>query len=522
MTRYTHISLPAEIVIGKDILELVSSAMYIDPLTIYREYIQNAADSIDDARMAGILGADEAGRVDITLDVTGRAVKIRDNGSGVPNGEFAKRLTALGGSRKRSTTARGFRGIGRLAGLGYCQELIFRSRAIGDKAVQELRWECRIFKKLLSDHSYEGGINDLIREVVTVTELDADGWPEHFYEVELVKPIRIKNDLLLNGEEISLYLAQVAPVPFSPEFQFSGQIHAFLSQHLSSGEIEIYIGEASEPLYRPYRDTYAYGEDKQDTFSEPEFRIIEGQNGGTAAVLWLLHHGYHGSIPGREGVSGLRARKGNIQVGDQRIFADIFPEARFATWTVGEVHVVDDKVIPNGRRDEFEQNAHYSHLINHLTAVGDHIARMCRSSSVVRNRIKAFDIGALKVDEQLKILEQGAVAGTTAKSIVGDIRSEMFEIKRVTEASMLEEADRATLMKRYSVLEDRLGNAQTRTAAPDALADLPEVERAIVQRMITLVYECSANRVAAKSLVDRILARMGEGSGSRSSQDTLS
>ena len=30
--------------IGKDVLELVSSAMYINPMTVYREYVQNVAD----------------------------------------------------------------------------------------------------------------------------------------------------------------------------------------------------------------------------------------------------------------------------------------------------------------------------------------------------------------------------------------------------------------------------------------------------------------------------------------------
>ena len=37
-------------VVGKDVLELLSTAMYVDPLTIYREYVQNAADAIDEAR----------------------------------------------------------------------------------------------------------------------------------------------------------------------------------------------------------------------------------------------------------------------------------------------------------------------------------------------------------------------------------------------------------------------------------------------------------------------------------------
>ena len=30
-----------EVTVGKDILELLTSGMYLDPLTIYREYIQN-------------------------------------------------------------------------------------------------------------------------------------------------------------------------------------------------------------------------------------------------------------------------------------------------------------------------------------------------------------------------------------------------------------------------------------------------------------------------------------------------
>ncbi len=41
------------ITIGKDVLELLSSAMYVDPLTIYREYVQNAADAIDEIRANG-------------------------------------------------------------------------------------------------------------------------------------------------------------------------------------------------------------------------------------------------------------------------------------------------------------------------------------------------------------------------------------------------------------------------------------------------------------------------------------
>ncbi len=510
MNENVNIFLPGEVVVGKDILELVSSSMYVDPLTIYREYVQNSADSIEEAKTAGILGDNEAGRIDITIDTVGRTLKIRDNGTGVPNGEFAKRLLSIGGSQKRGTAARGFRGVGRLAGLGYCQEVVFRSRAAGDAVVQELRWDCRIFKRLLSEHAYHGTIHDIIQRVASVTALPSADWPEHFYEVELIKPIRIKSDILLNSEAIEFYLSQVGPVPFSPEFRFGAEIRSRLVEHLGClGEVEIYIDGADTPVYRPYGNDYACGEAKRDEFTDVEFRIVEGLHGGVSAVVWLLHHGYHGSIPPAEGISGLRARKGDIQVGDYRIFAEAFPESRFAGWTVGEVHILDERVMPNGRRDDFEQNAHYNHLLTRLVEVGNHIGRMCRSSSVVRNRIKAFDIGASKIDEQLKILEQAAVDGGVAENIVENIRSDMFEIQKVTEAPVLAEADRTALSERFAELEQRLANAKGTEEQGSSLSHIPAEERAVVQKMIGLIYECSTNRVAAKALVDRILVRMG-------------
>ena len=207
----------------------------------------------------------------------------------------------------------------------------------------------------------------------------------------------------------------------------------------------------------------------------------------------------------------MRARKGNIQVGNPKIFAEWFPEPRFATWTVGEVHILDDRVVPNGRRDEFEQSAHYTHLTNQLTPIGDRIARLCRTSSIARNRIKAFDIGATKVQEKLDILEQGAIARSAAKAMIEDVRSEMYEIKRVKDADTVRKSERPKLDERYSKLERRFQKVErTEASAPKSIQRLPKREQLTIQRMIALIYECSANRVAAKSLVDRILARLGE------------
>ena len=39
--------------VGSDVLGLITAGMYDNPLTVYREYIQNAADAISSAGVGG-------------------------------------------------------------------------------------------------------------------------------------------------------------------------------------------------------------------------------------------------------------------------------------------------------------------------------------------------------------------------------------------------------------------------------------------------------------------------------------
>ena len=68
------------IVIGKHTLESLTSGMYSDPYVVFREYIQNAADSIDDAYKAKLLtkGND---RINISVSPLERLIVIEDNGA---------------------------------------------------------------------------------------------------------------------------------------------------------------------------------------------------------------------------------------------------------------------------------------------------------------------------------------------------------------------------------------------------------------------------------------------------------
>lgn len=331
-----------EIFIGKDILELLSTSMYIDPLTMYREYIQNAADAhdADSAKLA----SNRAGSVRIKIDRQERSILISDDGLGLSERDFHKRLTSIGGSTKRGTNARGFRGVGRLAGLAYCQELIFRTRPAGKDSVYELRWDARKVRNLLRAADTHLDLAGIIAESIESRTISALGHPEHFFEVELRNVVRHRDDRLLNALDVSQYLAQVAPVAFHPDFSFGEQITTYLRAN-GVGYTPLSVAIDGEgPVYRPHRNQMVVG-GKSLTMLAPEMFTTLDRDGECSGVTWLLHHEYLGSLPKSTLINGWRLRSGDVQVGGSDILEELFPESRFNGWTVADGVAYDPGVF---------------------------------------------------------------------------------------------------------------------------------------------------------------------------------
>lgn len=497
-----------EIVVGRDVLELVSSAMYVDPMTVYREYIQNAADAVDAARATGALKAVEPGRVSISVDPATRTVRIRDNGCGVPFEDFGRKLTALGGSVKRGTSMRGFRGVGRLAGLAYTRELVFRSRVPGEAAVSQIRWDCRRLKAALREASDDTGVVDLIRRMTTLERMEIEDAPERFFEVEMKGVVRLRNDRLMSPVAVSEYLSQVAPVPFSPAFRYGAKLSKVLSRHIDLGNLDIRVDDADEPIYRPHRDGFNSDGKQNVNFESLSIIEIPGIDDDIAAVAWVLHHEYEGAVPSGTLVKGLRLRTGNIQVGDHVLLENLFPESRFNGWAVGEVHVIDRRIVPNGRRDYFEQNVHFNNLINYLTPTARDIARRCRTSSIRRRWEREFERHAQSVAETISILVQSSVSRRKREQLALSSEQTLLQMSQIAGKDMLSDTagDRES---RIDALREQLSKAMNDDVVVSSLLmRLPESQRKMYEHFFDLVYECSANRTAAKALIDRILLRL--------------
>ena len=82
---------------GMYLLETLTAGMYNDPLAIYREYIQNAADSIDIALQTNPWNSK---RIHVDLDPAEKSITICDKGAGISAGLAKDILSSVGLSSK--------------------------------------------------------------------------------------------------------------------------------------------------------------------------------------------------------------------------------------------------------------------------------------------------------------------------------------------------------------------------------------------------------------------------------------
>ena len=94
---------PIRTSIGRQMLDVITSGMYNNPLMVLREYIQNAADSIDELCSRGNF---RENKCRIVVDVNGRdrTVSVLDDGTGIPREYVEQRLGNLGFSSKEGRT----------------------------------------------------------------------------------------------------------------------------------------------------------------------------------------------------------------------------------------------------------------------------------------------------------------------------------------------------------------------------------------------------------------------------------
>lgn len=340
--------------IGKDVIESLTLGMYEDSRFIYREYIQNAADAIDKAVDMALIDK-ENNEIHVIIDKDKRLIVISDNATGIPSADVTSVLRNIAHSTKKRGEDKGFRGIGRLGGLGYCSKLSFETSFYGEPIKTTLLWDAEMLKFIINDRENKEEAVEVLRRV-TQTITDKEDASAHYFRVTLED---VTSDELLDVENVTDYLSMVAPVDINSRFIFRTKINDFKKSHgLTVDTYNIFVN--GDQIYKPYTSSIYEdnngGKKKVDEIQDVDFLLQKDSNGNIIYWGWYTISGLKGQMKIKNIARGIRLRKENIQIGNEERCQDFFVNAndkRFSFYYFGEIHALSKGLIPNSRRDYF-------------------------------------------------------------------------------------------------------------------------------------------------------------------------
>ena len=475
---------------------LVINGMYNNPLIIYREYIQNAADSIATSEQIN------EKRIDIKIDISAMQLQIRDNGPGLNYRQAKRELIPIANSRKQKQFNRGFRGIGRLAGLAFSNSLTFLTRTKADDPVTRIVWDGM---KLREGIERGNAIEKILSECVTIDRLSADNQPTEFFEVQLDGISRHAAALILNRDKVREYIGETCPVPFEKNFQYAPRIEKLFSEVQPPLTLQVYLEDEEGPVTRPHQDTMPLSKSHLDSFSEFEdikIPALDGEN--YAAIGWIAHPSYRGAISKDLKIRCLRARAGNIQIGDETAFDHLFTETRFNRWCVAEIHIVDPRIVPNGRRDYFEPGPHLRNLENHLGAICRKLEKRCRAASGMRNQQRRLESSVKNLDAISELAKSGYLNIKEMKILIDE---KLSDLDKLMGQGLVN--GNAGYMEKYNEMKKRFANYKIRSEGRP-FRGLPSAEAAVYKKVFATLVKTSPSTESAQKMMEVILASAKE------------
>lgn len=497
--------------VGKYTLESLTSGMYSNPIVFYREYVQNSVDSLDEAERYGLI-KHEDGYVNVVIDKSKNCIMIEDNGTGVSSEVAYRKLTDVGNSDKTYSQNRGFRGIGRLGGLPFCDKLTFETSYKGENIKTKIVFDCARLNELLIPNQYKE--YDLISVIEEVTDVEADEEDvnAHYFKV-IMQGVRDVSGVM-DEEEVKKYICENAPLPFNThKFVWSSKVkEEFRKYDYRISEYNIYFSankRSKQQLFKLNRGRFEVSPKGKATDDVKDIRILDimSTDSNLVALLWYSESNLKGNIADSS-IKGIRFRKGNILVGNNTNLNSIFNEDRFNGYFQGEVHILDENIIPNSRRDDFEKNSSYEYLIGKLREVGKKLSKEVREASNERNNDdnKKIKKAEEEVKEKKKLISNGFNSQKEKEEVIQQLEKQREILEGIKPEDSKLKQDLAEKIKRIENLVDDAKDSNN-FKAMTLPSSYSKKEKNIVKEIFEVISE-ELDKPTADKIIMKILNRL--------------
>jgi molecular chaperone HtpG len=246
-----------------------------------------------------------------------------------------------------------------------------------------------------------------------------------------MKEISTESKTLLESEKICDYLSFEVPVPYDSHFMFTGRIIDYAKElGVKIDEYPIYTN--NEQIFKQYRTRIYINSKVHDEIKSIQFKNFYDENDNLLAWMWHGLSSLNGQIKSENIQRGLRLRKGNIQIGTSRVLREqgLFPDGRANEYFIGEIHAVHSDLIPNARRDYFNENSIRSTFEEALKKHFIVLWKLCNVASDDRSAYKSIQTYYTAIENYQEKNKTGFAGGIEREALYRDLEKKESEAEK--------------------------------------------------------------------------------------------
>lgn len=351
-------------IVGMSILDTLTTALYEDPIVIFREYIQNSVDASKDNPERVV--------VRINIDKNQRRITVTDDGPGIDPNHFADRMLQIAKSEKKNSI--GFRGIGRLSAIPFCSNLILKSKYSSSDHYDVCTWNGSKYLELLNGDR-DLSLKDCLKQITDFTQEDASVADEHGFTV-IIEDYGPELSEVVGSKSFISRLQDILPLDYSKEFTAGDYIKLKMKEVLPDSDFDRFVCK----LY--LNDTEIYKKYRDDLIGSLKINYqplkIKSSRSDELATIGLIWYTADKSLIAPEEwkekeVDGLQLRSKNMGMGTRKViarYASLQPDTTTERELVaaissisGEVLIDTNLLSDDSKREWFKTSAESNYLI---------------------------------------------------------------------------------------------------------------------------------------------------------------
>jgi len=488
--------------IGGELLPVITKGLYRDHRDAIREYIQNAID---------------ANASQVRIIILGSTIIIEDNGDGMTR-EIAEKSIRIGLSDKNPDQQVGFRGVGLYSSYDLSSSLqiisIPKDGSIPSKI--SFRWDA-IKGKLLNERELrlKGepsrlSLEELLFDCIEVTNTDATLTNPHGTKVIIagVDPILMKS--FSDKSHIISYLQDAVSLNFSPEFKHGAVINEWLDEAgIRTIRVFFKIDEEETEVSRPYLNSLFT---RESPTAPIKIDLIDKSSQKSHGFAWVCFNGANAYIPNYS-IRGILIKKMGFSVGMRQKLEPLFTRVVFSRRSTGEVIILNNELLPNAARTDFEPGPEKDSFGRALSNL---VIEVSRNGNKWQNIFKCYEVmeGSLKrlTDIDRKISE-GKISASDLAQYHSNIETILDDLKKIKRIAI--EADE----EKYNEIIIRLKNLKSAVTQLTTEAKKKAVD--IVQEQIKAAQERTSQEEILIEPPQKTIVEIAKAAGPQSVEEML-